>query len=89
MLYLILLCLAASGLITYLVPFVINTFVFKSKDLKKAYNAKWAVVTGASSGMASSSHAGVDGAGSSTPWPQYTQALESLLPKSLQTRASM
>lgn len=50
MLYLILLALASSGLMTFLVPYIINTLVFKSRDLKKAYNAKWALVTGASSG---------------------------------------
>jgi hypothetical protein len=35
--------------LTYLIPHFVVTFL-KPKDLKKAYNAKWGLVTGASSG---------------------------------------
>eukprot|EP01111_Echinosteliopsis_oligospora_P002012 TRINITY_DN1293_c0_g1_i1.p1 TRINITY_DN1293_c0_g1~~TRINITY_DN1293_c0_g1_i1.p1 ORF type:complete len:310 (+),score=88.42 TRINITY_DN1293_c0_g1_i1:98-1027(+) len=41
----------ALPFITALLPFFLQTFVFKEQDLKKKYNAKWAVVTGASSGI--------------------------------------
>jgi len=36
----------------YLIPHIFVTLFFKTKDLKKAYNAKWALVTGSSSGKA-------------------------------------
>lgn len=34
----------------YLLPHMIVTWFFKTKNLKKAYNAEWALVTGSSSG---------------------------------------
>eukprot|EP01090_Pellita_catalonica_P002791 TRINITY_DN123_c0_g1_i1.p1 TRINITY_DN123_c0_g1~~TRINITY_DN123_c0_g1_i1.p1 ORF type:complete len:320 (+),score=36.85 TRINITY_DN123_c0_g1_i1:506-1465(+) len=39
------------SLFTYLVPFLLDTFYFKPQDLKKKYNAEWALVTGGSSGI--------------------------------------
>lgn len=48
------LCTWAVALIFlgYLVPHLIVAFFYKTKNLKKAYNAQWALVTGASSGEA-------------------------------------
>jgi len=43
--------LALLPIITLFGPWIIHTFVFKEQDLKKKYNAKWALVTGASSGI--------------------------------------
>ena len=38
--------------LTFLIPFLLHTYVFTAQDLKKKYNgAKWAVVTGGSSGI--------------------------------------
>mmetsp|Transcript_21416 Transcript_21416/g.60319 ORF Transcript_21416/g.60319 Transcript_21416/m.60319 type:complete len:323 (+) Transcript_21416:58-1026(+) len=37
--------------LTFLVPFLVHTYVFKAQDLKKKYGAKWALVTGGSSGI--------------------------------------
>ena len=36
--------------LSYLIPHFIVALLLKPRDLKKAYNAKWALVTGASSG---------------------------------------
>jgi len=47
----ILVCLFAVSVLTYLVPYLIAAFVWKEQDLKKKYGAKWALVTGASSGI--------------------------------------
>jgi NADP-dependent 3-hydroxy acid dehydrogenase YdfG len=33
------------------VPLILQSYVYKDQDLKKKYNAKWAVVTGGSSGI--------------------------------------
>lgn len=35
----------------YLIPHTFVAWFFKTKNLKKAYNAEWALVTGSSSGM--------------------------------------
>jgi len=43
--------LIAFPFLSFLVPWAIATFVLKEQDLKRKYNAKWAVVTGASSGI--------------------------------------
>jgi len=43
--------LFALPFLTFLIPFLIHTFLLKEQDLKVKYNAKWAVVTGASSGI--------------------------------------
>lgn len=32
-------------------PLIFQSYVYKDQDLKKKYNAKWAVVTGGSSGI--------------------------------------
>ncbi len=37
-------------LLGYFVPHTITCLFFRQKNLKKAYNAEWALVTGASSG---------------------------------------
>eukprot|EP00761_Pharyngomonas_kirbyi_P014011 gb/GECH01014041.1/.p1 GENE.gb/GECH01014041.1/~~gb/GECH01014041.1/.p1 ORF type:complete len:325 (+),score=68.61 gb/GECH01014041.1/:1-975(+) len=42
---------ALISLITFFVPVILQSFVYKPQDLKKKYNAKWAVVTGGSSGI--------------------------------------
>jgi short-subunit dehydrogenase len=45
---------AALGLIsffTYVIPWIYQTFFFSQQDLKQKYHAKWALVTGASSGI--------------------------------------
>ena len=34
----------------YLIPHLIVAWFYKTKNLKKSYNAEWALVTGASSG---------------------------------------
>lgn len=34
----------------YLIPHIFVTWFYKTKNLKKAYDAKWALVTGSSSG---------------------------------------
>jgi len=39
------------SLVTYFVPYLIQAFLLSEQDLKKKYNAEWAVVTGASSGI--------------------------------------
>ncbi len=36
--------------LSYLLPHVFVTWFFKTKNLKKSYNANWALVTGSSSG---------------------------------------
>jgi hypothetical protein len=36
---------------TSAVPLIFQAYVYKDQDLKKKYNAKWAVVTGGSSGI--------------------------------------
>jgi hypothetical protein len=36
--------------LAYAVPHLIVAWFYKTKNLKKAYNAEWALVTGASSG---------------------------------------
>jgi len=41
----------ALSLLSYLVPLIFQSYVYKDQDLKKKYNAKWAVVTGGSSGI--------------------------------------
>ena len=38
------------ALLTYFIPFLINAFM-PVQDLKKRYNAQWALVTGGSSGI--------------------------------------
>lgn len=43
--------LFALPFLTFLIPFLIHTFLLKEQDLKVKYNAKWALVTGASSGI--------------------------------------
>lgn len=35
----------------YLLPYIFVTWFYKTKNLKKAYNAQWALVTGSSSGI--------------------------------------
>jgi len=42
---------AAMSLFTFLVPQLIQAYLFKEQDLKKKYGAKWALVTGGSSGI--------------------------------------
>eukprot|EP00026_Physarum_polycephalum_P005824 Phypoly_transcript_05863.p1 GENE.Phypoly_transcript_05863~~Phypoly_transcript_05863.p1 ORF type:complete len:311 (-),score=49.90 Phypoly_transcript_05863:88-1020(-) len=37
--------------LTFLIPYFIHTFLLKEQNLKEKYNAKWALVTGASSGI--------------------------------------
>merc|ERR1712072_747854 len=39
------------SVLTYLVPFVLQTYVFKVQNFRTKYNAKWALVTGGSSGI--------------------------------------
>jgi len=51
MLQLIILILALLPIVTLFAPFIYHTFICKEQDLKKKYNTKWAVVTGASSGI--------------------------------------
>jgi len=46
-----LLIYAAVSLLTYLVPFLLQTWVYGEQDLKLKYKAKWALVTGASTGI--------------------------------------
>lgn len=41
----------ALSLVTYLAPFVVTNFLLPEQDLKRKYNATWALVTGASSGI--------------------------------------
>ena len=40
----------AAILLGYLLPHAVVSLFFTSRDLKKAYDAEWALVTGASSG---------------------------------------
>lgn len=40
----------AFSLLAYAIPHFIVAWFYKTKNLKKAYNAEWALVTGASSG---------------------------------------
>ena len=40
----------AAILLGYLLPHAVVSLCFTSRDLKKAYGAEWALVTGASSG---------------------------------------
>lgn len=42
--------LGALGLLTYFIPFII-TSLLPAQDLKRKYNAEWALVTGGSSGI--------------------------------------
>jgi len=42
---------ALLSIFTYLVPIALAAFYFTDQDLKKKYNADWAVVTGGSSGI--------------------------------------
>ena len=42
-------------LLGYFVPHAITCTLFRRKNLKKAYNAEWALVTGASSGTSKTS----------------------------------
>jgi len=42
---------ALISLLTFIGQYVVATFVFKEQDLKKKYNAKWALVTGGSTGI--------------------------------------
>jgi short-subunit dehydrogenase len=42
---------AVISLGTYLVPYLIQAFYFNEQDLKKKYDAEWAVITGSSSGI--------------------------------------
>eukprot|EP01114_Cavostelium_apophysatum_P015922 TRINITY_DN443_c0_g1_i2.p1 TRINITY_DN443_c0_g1~~TRINITY_DN443_c0_g1_i2.p1 ORF type:complete len:325 (+),score=90.05 TRINITY_DN443_c0_g1_i2:92-1066(+) len=44
-------CYGSIGFLTFVVPLIISTFVYKEQDLKKKYDAKWAIVTGASTGI--------------------------------------
>jgi hypothetical protein len=43
----------ALSILTYLIPVLLQNLLFDNlpADLKKKYNAKWALVTGASSGL--------------------------------------
>jgi len=43
--------LFALPFLTFLIPWLIHTFLLKEQNLKLKYNAKWALVTGASSGI--------------------------------------
>jgi len=43
--------LFALPFLTFFIPFLIHTFLCKEQNLKEKYGAKWAVVTGASSGI--------------------------------------
>jgi short-subunit dehydrogenase len=43
--------LFALPFLTFLIPYFIHTFLLKEQNLKVKYNAKWALVTGASSGI--------------------------------------
>lgn len=38
------------GIATYLLPWLVVTFLCGPRDLKKRYNAQWGLVTGSSSG---------------------------------------
>eukprot|EP01087_Luapelamoeba_hula_P023499 TRINITY_DN864_c0_g1_i1.p1 TRINITY_DN864_c0_g1~~TRINITY_DN864_c0_g1_i1.p1 ORF type:complete len:327 (+),score=69.66 TRINITY_DN864_c0_g1_i1:125-1105(+) len=42
---------AVVSLLTFVVPMLVQAFYFKEQDLKTKYNAKWALVTGGSSGI--------------------------------------
>jgi len=42
---------ALISILSFLVPYILDGYVFKEQDLKRRYNAKWALVTGASSGI--------------------------------------
>ena len=42
--------LLAVILLGYFVPHVLTSLLFRQRDLKRAYKAEWALVTGASSG---------------------------------------
>eukprot|EP00884_Botryococcus_braunii_P009153 jgi/Botrbrau1/18239/Bobra.53_1s0093.1 len=50
---LLVICIAVTGLVfvPYVVYQLLLDFYFPAQDLKKRYNAKWALVTGASSGI--------------------------------------
>ena len=41
----------AISLLTFLVPFLVMAFLWRSQDLKKKYQCEWALVTGSSSGI--------------------------------------
>lgn len=43
--------LMAISMFTYVIPFLVAAYVWGEQDLKKKYNASWALVTGASSGI--------------------------------------
>ena len=45
----------------YAVPHLIVAWFYKTKNLKKAYNAEWALVTGASSGARARAASDLDG----------------------------
>ena len=49
-----LLLLVGFNLPAYLIHQLLLGYFFKDRDLKRRYNAKWGLVTGASSGMHSS-----------------------------------
>lgn len=42
--------LVAISVLSYLIPHLVVAWFYKTRDLKKAYNTEWAIVTGASSG---------------------------------------
>lgn len=42
--------IVASLFLGYLIPHCFVSWFFKTKNLKRAYNAEWALVTGSSSG---------------------------------------
>lgn len=42
---------AVLSLLTYLVPYILDNFVFSEQNLKRKYGSQWAVVTGSSSGI--------------------------------------
>ncbi len=64
----------AVSLLTYFIPFFLSLFHFK-QDLKKRYNATWALITGAYTGAAvhcRACHTRVQGSGRSmVPPPPY------------------
>ncbi|KXZ54212.1 hypothetical protein GPECTOR_5g304 [Gonium pectorale] len=52
--YYLFLALFVPGFLTYIVQHLICSYFYKTQNLKKRYNAEWALVTGASSGIGKS-----------------------------------
>lgn len=47
----VLIAISAISILSYVLPWLYDTLLCPEQDLKKKYNAKWALVTGASSGI--------------------------------------